>query len=78
MFQYLSITKQKKWGKKKTSLKLSVDFNVEIQFVFTRTKPLQTHTPTQTQQPLPCQTPRSKPNLEIRCQDLALKENQKH
>ena len=59
-------------------MKLSVDFNVEMQSLFTQTKPSQTHTPTQTQQPLRYQTPRHKPNLEYRCQDLALKENQKH
>ena len=50
------INYQTKNWEKKTSLKLSVDVNVEIQFIFTQTKPSQTH----------------------RCQDLALKENQKH
>ena len=45
--------------------------------IHTQTKPPHTHTPTQTQRPLRCPTPRWKPNLEYQCQDSALKENQK-
>ena len=77
-FNIYQLPNKKMEKKKKTGLKLNVDVNVEIQFVFTQTKSSQTHTPTQTQQPLRCQIPCSKPNLEIRCQYLALKENQKH